>query len=225
MTLRSDKDIKDYLVCLETTLSDDGKPLREPYLTIFRVWPFAGLRLDEMCSLEKIHVGEMMVPVEDGSASVPWRTFHVAHGKGDKYRDVGVLPSGGFVLAHYLKTWAVGRKGTTLWPISRADKPAGRMSVMRRFKWVSKRFGARITSHTMRRTYATLLIRKGVPIETVSAMLGHENIQTTINFYVSLGFEDHLRKIGKAFNLKTAASEVDSAPDTNPQTKKNGDGK
>ena len=36
-----------------------------------------------------------------------------------------------------------------------------------------------LTYHCARHTFATMSISKGVPIETVSKMLGHQRIQTT----------------------------------------------
>ena len=36
-----------------------------------------------------------------------------------------------------------------------------------------------ITPHTLRHTFATMILSKGVPIESVSKMLGHTNIRTT----------------------------------------------
>ena len=39
------------------------------------------------------------------------------------------------------------------------------------------------SSHTCRRTYATVLIDKGIPITVISADLGHKNVSTTQNCY------------------------------------------
>ncbi len=47
--------------------------------------------------------------------------------------------------------------------------------------WVSAAgIGKKITLHNFRHTYATLLLNKGVDIFTVSKMLGHRNIKTTM---------------------------------------------
>ena len=37
----------------------------------------------------------------------------------------------------------------------------------------------KITTHMMRHTFSIIALRHGVPIEYVSKMLGHTNIQTT----------------------------------------------
>lgn len=42
----------------------------------------------------------------------------------------------------------------------------------------------RITIHGFRHTHATLLLKAGVPIQTISARLGHANTQITLNTYV-----------------------------------------
>ena len=48
------------------------------------------------------------------------------------------------------------------------------------------------TMHTYRHTYASNLCRFGTPIQTASALLGHDSIETTARFYVSVA-EDSKR--------------------------------
>lgn len=54
----------------------------------------------------------------------------------------------------------------------------------------------RLTSHMARHTFATSALHKGVPIEVVSKMLSHSNIQTT-QIYAKVLAED----VEKGFDL------------------------
>lgn len=58
------------------------------------------------------------------------------------------------------------------------------------FKKMAKRAGVeRANPHKFRRTCATLALRRGMPVEQVSKMLGHDNIATT-QIYLDLNEED-----------------------------------
>lgn len=55
---------------------------------------------------------------------------------------------------------------------------------------IAKRAGVKQANpHKFRRTCATMALRKGMPIEQVSKMLGHEEISTT-QIYLDLSEED-----------------------------------
>lgn len=59
------------------------------------------------------------------------------------------------------------------------------------FRYYSKRLGFKVTPHTLRHTLAAHLAQKGMPIEGIQALLGHEMYQTT-RVYTKLF--DHARK-------------------------------
>ena len=62
----------------------------------------------------------------------------------------------------------------------------------------------RQASHRFRNTFAVHLLTKGVPLETVSLMLGHQNVSTTENYYAdfSTGYMDRAeRMVRKAWEL------------------------
>lgn len=44
----------------------------------------------------------------------------------------------------------------------------------------------RITFHMLRHSYGSLLLEKGVPLVTISKLLGHEDISTTADIYISI---------------------------------------
>lgn len=192
LTFRTDAEIVEYLEALDVI-----KGVQEPTLSLMRLWPFCGLRLDEMVRLRREDLGETIVQTGDGP--VPWTVLKVVYGKGGKFREVGVLPPGARVLSHYTKKWLQNRALSSpyLWPSrrSKGTVPVHRDSIMIAFQKVARVMRKHVTSHCLRRTYGTLLYRMGVPIETVSVMLGHKNIQTTLNFYVQIGLGDHLEKL------------------------------
>lgn len=56
--------------------------------------------------------------------------------------------------------------------------------VERRFRQIGKKLGIECHPHKFRRTFATTLIRKEVPIEQVKEMMGHANMDTTMIYTV-----------------------------------------
>lgn len=58
-----------------------------------------------------------------------------------------------------------------------------------------QRTGITFAPHTFRHTYATGLLRRGVPVEVVQKLLGHASIATTSDTYAHLGIEDARRAL------------------------------
>ena len=58
-----------------------------------------------------------------------------------------------------------------------------------------KRSGVEFTPHMLRHTYATDLLRRGLPAEVVQKLLGHASITTTMNLYAHLQVEDVRRSL------------------------------
>ncbi|WP_405059767.1 site-specific integrase [Kribbella sp. NBC_01505] len=72
--------------------------------------------------------------------------------------------------------------------------PLGYWAVMDLVARIRTRTGVAFTPHWFRHTYATELLRRGVPAEVVQKLLGHASVATTIDTYEHLEIE-HLRGV------------------------------
>ncbi len=111
----------------------------------------------------------------------------VVHGKGNKDRTVYMDPVTGMILKEYLESRKdsiealfVGKRGERL-------EPGG-------VRCMLKKIGAiagvdHVHPHKFRRTLATGMARKGMPIQEISAILGHDRLDTTMK-YVNIDHED-----------------------------------
>ena len=55
--------------------------------------------------------------------------------------------------------------------------------------------------HTYRHTFGTNLCRNGIPIQTASALLGHEDISVTAKYYVDIGLDQKQTAVDSLMNL------------------------
>ena len=70
-----------------------------------------------------------------------------------------------------------------LFPGRSEGKPLSSRAVERILKEIGKRAGvSNVHAHRFRRTAATMALRRGMPLEMVSKMLRHENLQTTMRY-------------------------------------------
>jgi len=73
-----------------------------------------------------------------------------------------------------------------------------------------------VTSHSMRHSFATMLIKKKIPIEKVQILLGHSDISTT-QIYLHLGFDDVEEDMNEKFLPVQPAHKP--VPQTSPSPK------
>lgn len=97
----------------------------------------------------------------------------------------------------------------TLFPICSNQKFTQYLKELSQLCGINKR----ITTHTGRRTFATTVtLSNGVPIETVSRMLGHNDLKTTSIYakVVDTKISEDMQRIKSKFGSVCQANKVDS---------------
>jgi integrase/recombinase XerD len=141
--------------------------LETPRMRMFFTLIYAtGLRLREACTLETQDVHK-----DRG-------VLHVRHGKGGKERFVTLSERLYLMLrAYYAEVrptppWLfAGKNGKALHP----DVPTKAMVVARRAAQIDKR----VSTHTLRHSFATHLLEQGTDLRVIQVLLGHSSIRTT----------------------------------------------
>lgn len=77
------------------------------------------------------------------------------------------------------------------------------------FRDVKQWGGRKIHFHALRHTAATLMLSKGIDVKTVSEILGHEDISTTMTYVHLLG--DKVKQVSRTFVVKPVALPVEQA--------------
>jgi len=155
--------------------------------------PQAGLRPDELCSLQSKHVR----PVGGGC--------HLeVHGKSKQGRLVPVFGA--------VAQWLIRRAGEDPEEFIFRGK-IGAMSAQvlnaavtgytnrgKRYPGIADAVGEpRLTPYVLRHTYGTELRRRGVPLDVIAGLMGHESLDTT-RIYARIGgveFDDAARKVAR----------------------------
>ena len=109
----------------------------------------------------------------------------VVHGKGDKERTVYFDSVTANLLERYLRRRKDREDALFIGQQISREKPerlqAGGVRVL--LNRIGKKAGvAHVNPHKFRRTLATEMARHGMPIQTVSRLLGHEKIETTMEY-------------------------------------------
>ena len=104
---------------------------------------------------------------------------NILHGKGNKQR-IGYLSAKAiFAIQDYVG----GRDYPTVYLFENFRKPHNQLSthaIEKKTRELEQRTGIRLHPHKVRRTTATHLLKKGMPLEEIQIVLGHENIATTM---------------------------------------------
>lgn len=128
-----------------------------------------GCRIAELsgCDIENVNLESLEV---------------VVHGKGNKERTVYLDEVAGMFLRQYLAQRRDENPALFITIYGERIEPGGVRDMLRK---VARRAGVdKVHPHKFRRTLATNLAKRGMPIQEVSAILGHEKLDTTMGYVV-----------------------------------------
>jgi site-specific recombinase XerD len=134
-----------------------------------------GLRLDEALHLQT------------GDIDAARKLVHIHRGKGAKDR---YIPLPGSTLSLLRTHWKTHRHQRFLFPadgrnhsgMSTAETPMAPTTPQDAIKKITRamRFGKKVSTHTLRHSYATHLFEAGVSLKNIQKYLGHSSLQTTL---------------------------------------------
>ena len=162
---------------------------------------YTGLRVGELCALQwedvqdgKIHVNKTLHRIRQGSATV----VEVTSPKTPSSNRVIPIPTFlSRIMEQYRDTGPVVKT-----PQGKAVEP--RLMQMKFTKYVQDCNLEKANFHALRHTFATRCVEAGFDVKTLSEILGHTDVKTTLNRYVHSSFElkrGNMERLKMAVNL------------------------
>lgn len=104
---------------------------------------------------------------------------YIMHGKGNKQRLSYLNAKAIIAIQEYIKD----RDYPSVYLFENFRKPHGQLktaAIQKKMRDLEKKTGIRVHPHKFRRTTATHLWKKGMPLEEIQVLLGHDDISTTM---------------------------------------------
>lgn len=140
---------------------------------------YTGVRVSELCGIQLSDLDYLT------------NTLRVT-GKGGKYREIPLRPDLVDLIKEYIRSERQENKhrdSPYLLLSQRADK-LHKDAVNTLLEGLERQLGFRLYPHKFRHTFCSRLLKKGVPLTTVSKLAGHAHIQTTAHYYINTSRQD-----------------------------------
>jgi site-specific recombinase XerD len=158
--------------------------------TILQTMYGAGLRLMEALNLQPADIDSQRMVIR------------IRQGKGRKDRYVTLSPTLLKTLRKYYKGYRP--KGTWLFPNRNGDRATHPTTVQRACRGAARAagLGKRVTSHTLRHSFATSLLEAGTDLRTIQIMMGHGSLHTTaLYLHIAIGAQQSRREMADLLEL------------------------
>ncbi|MCT4646813.1 MAG: tyrosine-type recombinase/integrase [Carboxylicivirga sp.] len=158
-----------------------------------------GIRVSELCSIKPENIN-----VDSGDLKVL--------GKGSKERIIQICENSVLsLLRDYKKLFKDAIQGHNYFFINRLNKPLSEQSVRYMIRNYSELAGLtkKVTPHTFRHTFATLLLEQDVDIKYIQQLLGHSSVLTT-QIYTHVSKEKQRNILASKHPRRELLAEVES---------------
>jgi integrase/recombinase XerD len=145
---------------------------------------YTGMRISEICNLKLADI------------DLEKRIISVV-GKGNIYRKIPLRKDVVHTMKEYVEKEREKSKfsNSDYFIVTQRSAKMDRSAILTWCWRVSAELGFRIYPHKFRHTFCTRLIQLGVPIVTVSKLVGHASPQMTARYYVKIGMNDKCHAI------------------------------
>lgn len=165
---------------------------------------YMGLRLGEICALKKENIlySEKILQVRFTMQRIQTREhcddkktkIIITEPKSDK--SIRDIPIPDFLMSRFLIFRSIPKEAYLL--TGREDKFIEPRTLENIFKRCLQKCGMpQINYHALRHTFATCCIEAGFDVKSLSEILGHSNVNTTLNRYVHSSMEQKRENMGK----------------------------
>ena len=172
---------------------------------------YGGLRLEEICALKWEHIDfdNELVYIKGTATRLKCKEKNkhkteviIQSPKSQSsYREVP-LP---FFVLEYIKSYTINPVNEH-YLLSNSDKIYEPRRLEKNFCKFCNEYNINSTFHNLRHSYATDCVRQNIEIKTLSEILGHSNVSTTLNLYIHTSLEQKKKEISK---IKTPDKFVD----------------
>lgn len=163
---------------------------------------YGGLRIGEICALKTcnidldkgiILVSQTVQRIKSQSQNKKTELLVGPPKTHTSYRKVP-LPQ---TIINHIKDHYQDNLDNGLYFLCDKDEPVDPRCIQKQFQKLCKQLNINTTFHVLRHTYATQCVQRGVDIKSLSEIMGHANVNITLNLYVHSSDEYKILQIEK----------------------------
>lgn len=166
---------------------------------------YAGLRIGEICALQwedidlkagTIEIKKTVQRLKNKENNASKTTLIISDPKTITSQRIVPIPL--FLKEYLCQYYNINKeKNDQYYVVSNSLKLVDPRTVQYKFHKLCQQYDIHMNFHALRHTYATNCVMSGVDVKSLSEILGHSNISTTLNLYVHSSLEFKMSQVDK----------------------------